>query len=1136
MHFRTKLLLIMKFTTVLILTTALQVSARSYSQQVTYAAKNESVQTVFAAIEKQTGYSFFYNNDDLKGAHPVSIEVKNLALEKALEILFRDQPFGFNIQGKTISIKAKIPAKKTELLPEPMPIAIDTVRPAVIENKIKAQGHIISDEGEPLSGAAISIHPPGHPALVAGITDANGNFKLVNLANGVYVLELSYIGYEKLERTIQVTDKMLVLPLLVMKKSTNALDAIQLTAYSKTTARFNTGDITTITADEIAHSPVPNVLQALQGRVPGMLVTEQTGMPNGGFQVQIRSVNTMYGTSTTSPQLLFTTTGQPLYIVDGVEYPANGTLSMANGYGPQAQLYGNALNYLDPSIIESVNILKGVDATAIYGSRGAFGVFLITTKRGKAGKPSLTVNITHGISTLGVSPKLMNQQQYLALRHNAFANDGTVPGPTDYDINGTWDSTQNTDWKKFFLGGNAPTTRINLAYSGGGVNSNFLIGVQYSSIGNIELSKGVVRQGGMNFSLNTATADRKFTLLLSGSYSANLENMTPADLAGNITQAPDAPYPYLPDGKLNWTGGSNAVAVLNSIHSNNTDNLVANVTMTYAPIPGLSFIASGGYSLLSAKEFTARPSSVFNPATFTVSQTGSLINLYRTRILNADPRVQFNHNWGKGHLEVITGLSLKDQLQQRNAIVGSGFASDELVLNPSAATPANTSTVYSLLPTKYIRPFATVNFRWADKYILNLTGSRDGSSVFGPSNQFGNFGSVSGAWIISDESWFRKLLKVVDFLKLKASYGLVGANAISPYLYINTYGLNNSSYQGGIGLSPQNLANPYLHWETNKNLEAGLNFELFKGVINAEAIYYNNRVSDQLTSQALASITGFTQFLVNTPAVFRAYGAEFRVTTRNIQKKNFSWSTSANFTLPRTKLLAFPGLGGNVNNINYVIGQPITGIKLVKFAGVDPATGVYNFYNAAGVKGEFTPIFSPTQLDAVKDRTEFVDLAAKWQGGMTNTITYKNVALDFLISFTSRVGPNYLGFLSFVSPGSANNNFPVDIVDRRWMKPGDITDVPKASAGINALLDQSTFRNSTGAFSDATYARLQNLSLSYRLPDRLIKKAHMSSATFRLTGQNLFTISKYKGLDPENMMAGRIPPLRIFTAGLTVGF
>ena len=301
---------------------------------------------------------------------------------------------------------------------------------------------------------------------------------------------------------------------LAMKRSTNTLDEIQTTAYSRTTVRFNTGDITTITSEEIARNPVDNVLDALQGRVAaGMQIETLTGETNGAFKVQFRSLNTLAGGETPSPQLIFNdVTGQPLYIVDGVEYPAAGSVPLVGylpGIGNNTLEGGNALNYLDPSQIESINVLKGVDATAIYGSRGAFGVILITTKRARSGKPSVSINVVQGISEDGTTPRLLNGQQYLALRHNAFANDGVTPAAGDYDVNGVWDSTKSTNWQRYFIGGHAPKTRASAVYTGGSETTNFLIGANYSSTGNIELSKGSVSQGGMNFDLRTATANKK---------------------------------------------------------------------------------------------------------------------------------------------------------------------------------------------------------------------------------------------------------------------------------------------------------------------------------------------------------------------------------------------------------------------------------------------------------------------------------------------------------------------------------------------------------------------------------------------------------------------------------------------------
>lgn len=1119
----TKTLMVMKLTAIFLLAVCLQVSAAGFSQVVTLSFRNAPLERVFKEVKKQTDYSFVYSFELVEDAGGVTINMAGAPLKEALERCLEGSPLTFEIRDKFIIIKRRPVAPV-------LPKIIDTARPGSNDGKLRLQGRVV-DGSEPLGGATITIRKEGH-ASASGNTDVNGWFKISNLAQGAYMLEVSYVGYENMMQAVTITDKPQTL-FLPMKKATSTLDAVQTTAYSKTTMRFNTADISTVRSEEIERNPVYNVLQALEGRVAGMQVTQLTGKANGGFAVQIRSLNTL-SAGRIIPTYITSTGGQPIYIVDGVEYPASGTLPMNLFNGALPQAGGNALNYLDPSLIESINVLKGASATAVYGSRGAFGVILITTKKGKAGKPSLTVNASQSISTLGVAPKLLDLKGYLALRREAFANDSVRPATTDFDVNGVWDTTQSTDWKQFFLSSHAATTRLNASYTGGTQNSNYLIGANYSSTGNIERNVGSVRQFGMNFNINTATSDRKFVMGLSGSYSNNFDNTVPVDFASTaIYWAPNSPQPFLPNGKVNWesSASGSSVASLNALYKNNTDNLIANTTLTFTPIEGLSFSAVGGFSLLSAKEFHGKPGAMFNPANFTAAQRASTLNLYSIRTLSADPRAEYVHAWGRARLDVIVSASIRDRVDQRTNIRGSGFATDQLLLNPANASTPPTTT-YNSVPTRNIGGVAAINFRWADKYILDLSGRRDGSSLFGNNRQFGNFGSVAGAWIISEEPWFRGIRKVVDFLKVKGSYGLVGGSAISPYQYINTYSVNTGGYDGGIGLSPANLSNPYLHWETNHNLEMGLNVDLFKGRLNIEAIYFTNKVGDQLTSQPLASLTGFTSYTVNSPAQIRSYGAEFTVNTRNIQTRDFSWTSRVLLTIPRTRLLSYPGLENAAYNANYVVGKPITGFRLIRYDGVDPATGYYNFYNAAGQKGTYLS-FSNTL--GIKDYTEFVDVAPKWYGSVLNTVSYKRFSMDFLVSVMDRTGPNYLAF-PYYAGGANNSNIPADIAEMRWKKPGDVASVMRATQNsTTGYLGQTNFRNSTGAFGDASYARLQNLSISYRLPARLVQKAGMMSVSVYVAGQNLLTVSKYKGLDPESLQQG-LPPLRVFTGGLSVRF
>ncbi|MBS1563034.1 MAG: TonB-dependent receptor plug domain-containing protein, partial [Bacteroidetes bacterium] len=555
----------MKLTALLVLIACLQSQGRGFAQSITLTLKNTPLEKVFKEVRKQTGYTFIYTREQLERTLNVDLDVKSASLQHVLDECFRAQPITYTVEGRFVVVKPR---------PSPsMPPSADTSAPRA-PGGIKAIGRVMGNDMEPLSGASVRIRRAGDSRFTTITTDEKGYFRLTNIENGNYAVEVTFIGYEKIFREIRVSDVPSTL-FITLKRSVNVLDEVQTTAYSKTSMRFNTGDITTIKGEEIARNPVPNVLEALQGRVPGMFVSQTSGQVGGAFRVQVRSLNTLSGGAASSPNVI-PLGGQPLYIIDGVEYPASSALPMLNFAGTNFQFYGNALNYFDPSLIESINILKGADATAVYGSRGAFGVILITTKKATAGKSSLSVNARYGFSELGRSPTLMNTQQYLAVRRNALANDHTVPGAADYDLNGTWDTTQNNNWQKIFMGDHAPNFNINATYSGGSINSSFLIGANYKTYSNIQMHKGMSRSGGMNFSLNTNTSDRKFGLVLSGSYSTDLNNMVPVDFTNTLSLAPNQPYPFLPNGKLDWTWSNNPAAPLNALYNNTTDNLVAN--------------------------------------------------------------------------------------------------------------------------------------------------------------------------------------------------------------------------------------------------------------------------------------------------------------------------------------------------------------------------------------------------------------------------------------------------------------------------------------------------------------------------------------------------------------------------------
>lgn len=1096
----------MKLTTLIILIACLHVSAAAFSQRITLSEKEASLESVFAKLEQQSGYTFFYKvNNTLQNAK-VNLDVKNGTLKQVLEQLLKDLPLTYSVVDKTVVISRKV------TIPQPSWYALPN--PKVIIGKVT------DERGNPLPGVTIKIKGTN----AGGVTSARGEFSIYVNDNNYHIIVFTFIGYI----TQEIDTRNVTNPLNVfLKEDVSSLDEVQVLAYGQTTRRLSTGDVTTITSKEIATNPVPNVLQALQGRVPGLFIQQYSGLPNSTFNVQIRGNSSISGT-------------KPLYVVDGATYPAGETLQLLSDndltFQNNLSRGGNALNFLNPNEIESISVLKDADATAIYGARGANGVILITTKKGKAGIPRMDGNVRTGVSTRTTSPKLMNTQQYLDIRREAFKNDGATPGATDRDLNGTWDTTRYTDWQKYATGIHAPRTDANLSYSGGSGNTNYRISGSYSDQRNVQIGGGGVTNVGMRMDINSTSANKKFYFDVTAGFNGTGDDTKPGDYS-NMTlslKAPNSPDLFLPNGDLNWETGSNELQDTKLLYKSTTSNLLGNAVLRYSPIAGLDINATVGYNQINGRDYRAQPTAYYPPSGNVLINAISQRGEYTLRTWTIDPNVSYIHKLGlKGTLEARVGGTLVDKYNPASMINGVGFISDALLADPAIATTVTAS--YSQSPARNLGYFGIVKYNWANKYLLSLNGRRDGSTRFGPDRQFGNFGSIGAAWIFTEENWLKDHFPALSFGKLRGSYGLTGNDVIPDYAFLPTFTVT-PLYDGKSGLFPNGISNPTLHWESKKEQEVELDLEFFKGRISATGTYYANLTYDQLSAALLSSVTGFTQFYNNNPAKIRTNGWEFTLNTHNIQSRNFSWSTNINVSIPHSKLVAYPGLnaiGGTTSNVNYIVGKPTTGVKMFNYAGIDPETGLYNFINAAGKKDAFQPLLSPTQLDNVADRTQYLDLAPKYFGGISNSFRYKNFNLDVFFNFTNRVGKTLLGSQTFLAGFFNQNGSTVWL--NRWQKPGDVTNVPKVSQSIFGYFNQANFTQSTGAYENATYARLANLSLSYSLPNDLLKRYKVSGLSVFIQGQNLLTISKYGGgLDPENLTAGALPPLRTVTAGLNI--
>lgn len=1097
-----KLLLIMKLTVILVMATLLQVSASTYAQKLTYSKSGATLSEVFNQIHAQTGYNILYSPDLINEHVKVNVSYNNADLKKVLDQLIDKELYSYTIDNKNILITK---AKEKSIF-QKLSDAFATTT---------LLGKITDENGQPLPGATIAVKGTRN----AVVADPSGAFSItVNTDKDILVI--TFIGYE----TKELPAKNLKTPLIIsLRPSASNLDQVQITAFGGTTTRrYDAGNVITVTAKDIEKNPVNNVLEALQGNVPGLFIQQATGQPGGSFQVRLRGATNLSVGNT-----------QPLVVVDGVRYPS-GTLPLSTNtqYATQNFLQGGSgLNYINPNDIESISILKDVDATALYGSSGAYGVILITTKKAKSTESTFNVNIYTGISVLGKVRQLMNTDQYVMLRREALTNDGTKPTAADLDINGTWPTDRYNNWQKEFMGNAAATTNANLSYSGGARNTTFLINGSYRNIGNIQRHSGTSTDGSVRMSLNTSTNDNKLDLAVSTSYMSSKSTMVPYDFSGTSLLSPNAPSPYNADGSLNWAAigtdvnSTAGAGNINRLYDNTTGNLLANATLVYKPTKKLTFRTILGFNDLTGKEQIGYPTTTLNPADKTApTKTASIFHHYNTRAITIAPYAEYNTGLigNKDRLSIKVGSEIDNTKTYYDDITGTGFPSDALLGDPAAG--ATISTDYNLTAYRSIGFYGIIKYIWDNKYILDINARRDGSTKFGANNRFGNFGSVAGAWIFSEEKLIKNNLPFISYGKLRASTGTVGGDAIGDFNYLSIYKVISGTYDTKVGLTPDALANPNLKWEVNRNSDFAIELGFLKDRILLDVDYYINKASNQLVSIPLSTVTGYSGYAINTDAVIRTSGWEFNFTSTNIKTKNFNWMTKLNVSFPQSKLLKVPSLSDA--STNYILGKPTTGIKLYNYQGVNPATGYYSFTNAAGVTNDYTS--GLTQAD----KNQFIDLAPKFYGGFTNTFTYKQLTLDFTVTFTDRMAKNFLGQTGFSFGPELNGS--TDWL-RRWQKPGDITDIPRVSNLItNFYSRQLLLINSTGGYSSARYARLQNLNMRYNFKQALAHKIGLKGLSVYLQGQNLLTVSKYGGLDPENLSAGVIPPLRTFTAGFNV--
>lgn len=1087
----------------------LTVQAQEKGALFSLTGKQIPIKEIIYQIRQQTGFTFFFSNELLNAEEKIDVDFQNAKLGKVLKTLFDIRGFYWVYRDGAIVL---IPKKKKESVSEQHSDKVDTAT-AIIS------GVVTNITGTPLSGASVYHKESGRGAT----TDRSGRFS-IPADNATTSLMVSCVGYQPQTVVVKMKQKIAIR----LQTLVNSLDETIVIGYGSISKRMLTGAVSRVTGKEIARQPIANALQALQGTVTGLNVLQVTGLPGSDYRVELRGRNSIGSGNT------------PLYIIDGVPFPSvalTWDLDAGNeainptgwriGFG--SNMSYNILNTINPLDIESMEILKDADATTIYGSRGANGVVLISTKRGAIGLPKATINIYQGIGRLGHGINYLNTEQYLSMRKEAFQNDGMSITPEDYDL-ALWDSIRYTNWQKALIGGTARISNIHATLSGGTTRWQYGVSGGYRKETTVFPGSFNYQRGSLRTHLSYSSLNQRLKANVFASYTNDFNKLLQQDLTFFSTLPPNAPDMFGSDGNLVWPKGinENPYAHMLRRYDARTTNLSIGSSLNAELLPGLEFRANIGLANMHVDEKQVNPVKSMNPA-YTDAKGFSYFGDTELRTFIAEPQLHYRRDLGKGKLDVLIGATFQQDLKNQKGYKGTGYTNDDLLKDMNAAPQLDELEGTQHIIYRYNAAFARIFYSYKDKYIFNLTGRRDGSSRFRSSNPFANFGAIGVGWIFSEESWMRRAMPFLSFGKLRASYGLTGNDQINDYAMLERY-IAGPPYQGLGGLYTDRLFNRSYAWEYNRKFEVGLELGWIKDRLLLRTSYYNNRSSNQIVKYPISAVSGFKDVLTNIPAIVANNGVEIELKTINFQSRHFVWTSTLNLTLPQNKLKEFPGLESTSYNAYFSIGHSLDQFKGYHFLGVDPKTGI----------AQFEDMNKDGKLSAL-DKQYTVSLAPRYYGGMQQNFTFKNWQLDLLFQFVGQNGYNYDFVPSLAEgPGFALNQ-PVSVL-RRWQEHGDITDIQKFSQFFGskaAMTYAANLNNSNKMITDASFIRLKSLNLAYLLPEKWTKRWRIEGSRVYIQGQNLFTITRYPGRDPENASlpnANAYPPLRIWTAGVQFSF
>ncbi|MBK9106094.1 MAG: TonB-dependent receptor [Saprospiraceae bacterium] len=965
------------------------------------------------------------------------------------------------------------------------------------QQEITITGTITDTEGNTLPGAGITATG----TAIGTISNETGAYSITLPATTVS-LEYSYLGFVR--QVVDINGQRIIN--IVLQPDANALSEVVVVGYGVEQRKLLTGSIGIVDGDALKDLPVSTIDGLIQGQTTGVQVSQNSGTPGGEMSVRIRGVSSIGGSS------------QPLYVIDGIPVTTGDFAQV--GYEGQGV---NALTDLSPADIESISVLKDASAASIYGARASNGVILITTKRGSGSKAVSRFSASYGVQETWRRLDMLNAHDWKVYR-NDLAN-AEVFSPEEIA-----DNTIDVNWQDVIFR-TAPMQQYELSTLGGNDKTTFFIS------GNFFTQEGIVIGTDYNRLNGRVNVDHHLSKNLTIGTSIGLSyaktNRVEGDqtLHGPLPNGISTPaiFPvYNEDGSYNQDGPySNAVSIANeAINENYSYRALANVYADYTILPGLSFNTKWGIDFLDFREHAYESIKTVQGAKYNglgFETYSNVSNLVSNNFL------KYHRDFNQQMVELQAGYSFEKYQSRSSFIRAQDYADPALEYINSASTivSASSDAFDQGLRSWIFRG----NYTISNTYLFSISGRLDGSSNFSENNRNGFFPAASAGWRISEEGFFNA--GSISELKIRASYGLTGNDDIPPFLYAEVYG--NTSYADQPGIYPANIPNPDLKWETTSQFDVGLDVGLFEDRVLITADYYNKQTKDLLLDRPLPTSSGFATITENVGRV-ENQGVELSLTTDNLKNSAFRWQTMLNVSVNRNKVLELyndqpiDDIGRGSNRIE--VGEPIGIFYSYEWLGVDPSTGAVVFADK-NFDGKIT----------TADRTKVGNPHPDFIYGFTNIFTYKG--FDLNIFFQGSQGNDvFNGSRLFLESLQGGDN-QLAVINDRWQQPGDITNIPAATN--DPELAASNVRVSSRFIEDGSYLRLKNLTLGYTF--HMGEKIKQSISGFRVyfTGQNLFTLTKYSGLDPEvnylgndNAVIGTdfftFPQARIYSFGLNLTF